>query len=114
MEPQLSSCDIQGLANIYFSAVHRYSLPSGNQNGHSHRSSISGLNGSRLDSFNVPKYLFPSDEDKPHNHLRELERLSTPDIKSYIKLTEPDDKFPTLSRRGDSNMVSFPTLNIAA
>jgi hypothetical protein len=64
------------------------------------------LNGSRLDSFNVPKYLFPSDEDKPHSHLRELERLSTPDIKSYIKLTEPDDKFPTLSRRGDSNVLS--------
>ncbi|KAJ5445497.1 Armadillo-like helical [Penicillium cf. griseofulvum] len=88
------------------SAAHRYSLPSGNPNGQSHRSSISGLNGSRLDSFNVPKYLFPSEEDKPHSHLRELERLSTPDIKSYIKLTEPDDKFPTLSRRGDSNMLS--------
>ncbi|KAJ5502517.1 Armadillo-like helical [Penicillium fimorum] len=88
------------------SAAHRYSLPSGNPNGQSHRSSISGLTGSRLDSFNIPKYLFPSDEDKPHSHLRELERLSTPDIKSYIKLTEPDDKFPTLSRRGDSNMLS--------
>ncbi|KAJ5867067.1 hypothetical protein N7534_001620 [Penicillium rubens] len=88
------------------SAAHRYSLPSGNPNGQTHRSSISGLNGSRLDTFNVPKYLFPSDEDKPHSHLRELERLSTPDIKSYIKLTEPDDKFPTLSRRGDSNMLS--------
>jgi hypothetical protein len=37
---------------------------------------------------NVPKYLFPSDEDKPHSHLRELERLSTPDIKSYIKFAD--------------------------
>ncbi|KAJ5787073.1 Armadillo-like helical [Penicillium paradoxum] len=90
------------------SAAHRYSLPSGNQNGHVHRSSISGLNGSRLDTFNVPKYLFPSDEDKSNGHLSELERLSTPDIKSYIKLTEPDDKFPTLSRRGDSVLSANP------
>ncbi|KAJ5571169.1 Armadillo-like helical [Penicillium sp. DV-2018c] len=88
------------------SAVHRYSLPAGNQNNHSHRQSFSGFNGSRLDTFNVPKYLFPSEDDKSHSHLRELERLSTPDIKSYIKLTEPDDKFPSLTRRGDSNMLS--------
>jgi hypothetical protein len=41
--------------------------------------------------------------------LDRLNRLSTPDIKSYIKMTEPDDKFPTLSRRDGSNLVSFMT-----
>lgn len=38
------------------------------------------------------------------NILRDEERLSTPDIKGYIKMTEPDDKFPTLRRDG-SNFV---------
>jgi hypothetical protein len=40
------------------------------------------------------------------NPLKDEDRLSTPDIKGYIKMTEPDDKFPTLSRRGGSNIVS--------
>ncbi|CAG7972485.1 unnamed protein product [Penicillium salamii] len=86
---------------------HRYSMPSGNTNGHS-RNSISGLSGvnSAIDKWSNTQYLFPGAEDKSLGHLRDLERLSTPDIKSYIKLTEPDDKFPTLSRRGDSNVLS--------
>lgn len=56
-----------------------------------------------VDSFAAAKYLFHDDDKAP---LKDEDRLSTPDIKSYIKLTEPDDKFPTLSRRDGSNIVS--------
>lgn len=82
-------------------------MPSGNSNGNG-RNSISGLSGVNpaLDKWSGTQYLFPGAEDKSLGHLKELERLSTPDIKSYIKLTEPDDKFPTLSRRGGSNVLS--------
>lgn len=85
-------------------SIHRYSLPSNNFNGQL-RSNIGGFNsGSGMDSFAAAKYLFHDDDKAP---LNEEERLSTPDIKSYIKLTEPDDKFPTLSRRDGSNIVSL-------
>ncbi|CAG7920435.1 unnamed protein product [Penicillium olsonii] len=86
---------------------HRYSMPSGHTNGHG-RNSISGLSSVNpaLDKWSGTQYLFPSADDKSLGHLRDLERLSTPDIKSYIRLTEPDDKFPTLSRRGDTNVLS--------
>ncbi|KAJ5115278.1 hypothetical protein NUU61_001037 [Penicillium alfredii] len=84
--------------------LHRYSLPSSNFGGQP-RPNVTGFNtGSGVDSFAAAKYLFPSDEDKAP--MRDEDRLSTPDIKSYIKLTEPDDKFPTLSRRGGSNLLS--------
>ncbi|KAJ5357727.1 hypothetical protein N7541_004885 [Penicillium brevicompactum] len=88
-------------------SAHRYSMPSGNTNGNS-RNSISGLSSVNpaLDKWAGTQYFFPSAEDKSLGHLREFERLSTPDIKSYISLTESDDKFPTLSRRGDSNVLS--------
>jgi hypothetical protein len=77
-------------------------MPSGNPNGNG-RHSISLTNGAPpVDKWSGTQYLFPTAEEKSLGHLRELERLSTPDIKSYIKLTEPDDKFPTLSRQGNS------------
>ncbi|KAI1994799.1 hypothetical protein LOZ51_001322 [Ophidiomyces ophidiicola] len=38
---------------------------------------------------------------------KEDERMSTPDVKSYLRMTDPDDKFPTLTRRdGDPNVLS--------
>ncbi|WEW56356.1 hypothetical protein PRK78_001799 [Emydomyces testavorans] len=40
-------------------------------------------------------------EDK----LKEEERMSTPDVKSYLRMTDPDDKFPTLTRRKDDPNV---------
>lgn len=82
-------------------------MPSGHSKGYA-RNSISGLSSTKpaLDKWSSTQYLFPSVEDKALGHLRDLERLSTPDIKGYITLTETDDKFPTLSRRGDSNVLS--------
>lgn len=56
-------------------------------------------NNSNLESFSAAKYLFPSEEENE-------DRVPTPDVKSYLKLTEPDDKFPTLSRRNESGLVS--------
>ena len=48
------------------------------------------------------------EEDKP----KEEERMSTPDVKSYLRMTDPDDKFPTLTRRGDDpNVVCAPNNN---
>lgn len=61
-------------------------------------------NPSGLESFSAAKYLFPHEDDR--DTLRDEDRLPTPDIKSYLKLTEPDDKFPTLSRRDESGLVS--------
>lgn len=62
--------------------------------------------GSAADSFAATKYLFHNDDNK--SPFKDEDRMPTPDIKSYIKLTEPDDKFPTLLRRGGSNLVSPP------
>lgn len=38
------------------------------------------------------------DEDKH----REEDRMATPDVTSYLRMTDPDDKFPTLVR-GDED-----------
>lgn len=70
------------------------------------RPSISGLsNPSGLDTFTAAKYLLHSEEDRAT--LKEEDRIPTPDIKSYLKLTDPDDKFPTLSRRDEAGLVSL-------
>lgn len=46
-----------------------------------------------------------SEEDKSKNE----DRVSTPDVKSYLRMTDPDDKFPTLVRRdGNPSVVSSP------
>ncbi|OJJ47950.1 hypothetical protein ASPZODRAFT_63370 [Penicilliopsis zonata CBS 506.65] len=90
-------------------SLHRYSMPSGGLGSASqYRSGGSGsgpgFNGSSgLETFTAAKYLF-HDDDK--NLLKDDDRISTPDIKSYLKMTDPDDKFPTLSRRDDSGLLS--------
>ncbi|EGE03881.1 RNA-binding protein [Trichophyton equinum CBS 127.97] len=44
-----------------------------------------------------------SEEDKSKNE----DRVSTPDVKSYLRMTDPDDKFPTLVRRdGNPSVLS--------
>ncbi|KAJ5670742.1 uncharacterized protein N7477_006105 [Penicillium maclennaniae] len=78
-------------------SVHRYSLPSNNFSS-TYRSNVGN------DSFAGTKHLFNRDNEK---HAFNAEhRLSTPDIQGYMKMTEPDDKFPTLYRRGGSNILS--------
>ena len=78
-------------------SVHRYSLPSNNFSS-PYRANVGN------DSFAGTKHLFNRDNEK---HVFNAEhRLSTPDIQGYMKMTEPDDKFPTLFRRGGSNIVS--------
>ncbi|KAB8212453.1 hypothetical protein BDV34DRAFT_208221 [Aspergillus parasiticus] len=85
-------------------AIHRYSMPSAGF-GSQLRPNISGFNNtSGLESFNTAKYLFHNEDDRAT--LKEEDRIPTPDIKSYLKLTDPDDKFPTLSRRDDSGLLS--------
>lgn len=70
------------------------------------RPNTSGYNNSAgLESFNAAKYMLHNDDDQPT--MKDEDRIPTPDIKSYLKLTEPDDKFPTLSRRDGSSIVSF-------
>lgn len=86
--------------------MHRYSLPSNNYGGQ-YRSQVNGYNaGPAVDSFAAAKHLFHGDDDKPL--MKDEDRMSTPDIKGIITMTEPDDKFPTLSRRNGSNIVSHP------
>ncbi|GAB1211576.1 hypothetical protein ATERTT37_000699 [Aspergillus terreus] len=86
-------------------SIHRYSMPSAGL-GSQLRPNISGFtnNSSGLDSFNAAKYLFHNEDDRAT--LKDEDRIPTPDIKSYLKLTDPDDKFPTLSRRDDSGLLS--------
>jgi hypothetical protein len=68
------------------------------------RPNISSFNNPSLETFNTAKYLLHNDDDR--STLKDEDRIPTPDIKSYLKLTEPDDKFPTLSRRDGSSLVS--------
>ncbi|KAM5459418.1 hypothetical protein McanMca71_002806 [Microsporum canis] len=42
-----------------------------------------------------------AEEDKSKHE----DRVSTPDVKSYLRMTDPDDKFPTLVRRDDNPSV---------
>lgn len=62
-------------------------------------------NNTGLESFSAAKYLLQNEDDRAT--VTEDDRIPTPDIKSYLKLTDPDDKFPTLSRRDDSGLVGF-------
>jgi hypothetical protein len=41
-------------------------------------------------------------EDEHHDKTKDDERIATPDVHSYLKMTDPDDKFPTLTRRDDN------------
>jgi hypothetical protein len=63
------------------------------------RSPTAGFSNSTLDSFSATKYLFHSEEDRATP--KDEDRLPTPDIKSYLRMTDPDDKFPSLSRRDE-------------
>lgn len=77
----------------------RSSVPGFNTNNSSNPN-----NNSTLESFSAAKYLFPSEDEND-------DRVPTPDVKSYLKLTEPDDKFPTLFRRNESGLVSSQLLS---
>ncbi|KAI9372007.1 hypothetical protein BJX61DRAFT_534343 [Aspergillus egyptiacus] len=82
-------------------SIHRYSMPSTGL-GSQIRPNISGYN--NLEPFNTAKYLLHNDDDR--STLKDEDRLPTPDIKRYLQMTEPDDKFPTLSRRDGSDLLS--------
>lgn len=104
----LLSCPItthilQSVNTNQVGSIHRYSMPSAGL-GSQIRPNTSNFPNSSLESFNAAKFLF-NDEDRAT--LKEEDRIPTPDIKSYLKLTDPDDKFPTLSRRDDSGLVSL-------
>ncbi|KAL4915774.1 hypothetical protein BDW62DRAFT_212470 [Aspergillus aurantiobrunneus] len=85
-------------------SIHRYSMPSTGLSSQI-RPNTSGFNSSSaLETFNTAKYLLHNDDDR--SLLKDEDRIPTPDIKSYLKLTETDDKFPTLSRRDGSSLLS--------
>lgn len=90
------------------SVNNRYSMPATGLSSQL-RSNLAGFgnnNTAGLDSFSAAKYLFHNEDDRAT--LKDEDRLPTPDIKSYLKMTDPDDKFPTLSRRDDnSGLVSL-------
>ncbi|RAK74848.1 putative RNA-binding protein [Aspergillus fijiensis CBS 313.89] len=85
-------------------SIHRYSMPSSGLGSQIRPNITSFDRSSGLESFNAAKYLFHSEDDP--SMLKDEDRIPTPDIKSYLKLTDPDDKFPTLSRRDDSGLLS--------
>jgi hypothetical protein len=57
-------------------------------------------NGSSMEPFNAARLLFGDEKGTP----KDEDRLPTPDIKSYLQMTDLDDKFPTLSH--NSGLVS--------
>ncbi|KAJ6141328.1 hypothetical protein N7470_010224 [Penicillium chermesinum] len=90
-------------------SLHRYSLPSNDFSsfggGPQYRANMGGFNPTpAIDSFAAAKHLFHGDDEKPL--MNDEDRMSTPDIKGIITMTEPDDKFPILSRRSGSNILS--------
>ncbi|PKX89731.1 putative RNA-binding protein [Aspergillus novofumigatus IBT 16806] len=85
-------------------SIHRYSMPSTGLGSQIRPNIAAFSNTSGLDSFSAAKYLFHNEDDRAT--VTEEDRIPTPDIKSYLKLTDPDDKFPTLSRRNDSGLLS--------
>lgn len=58
-------------------------------------------NSTAMEPFNAARLLFGDEKSAP----KDEDRLPTPDIKSYLKMTDLDDKFPTLSH--NSGLVSF-------
>lgn len=64
------------------------------------KSVTANYNSPAMEPFNAARLLFGDEKGGP----RDEDRLPTPDIKSYLKMTDPDDKFPTLSH--NSGMVS--------
>ncbi|KAL2821745.1 hypothetical protein BDW59DRAFT_174097 [Aspergillus cavernicola] len=85
-------------------SIHRYSMPTTGL-GSQIRPNLSSFNNpSSLESFNTAKYLLHDDDDR--STLKDEDRIPTPDIKRYLQLTETDDKFPTLSRRDGSSLLS--------
>lgn len=86
-----------GHANAHMNG-HMNGNTNGNTNGY-----MNGHNAtSGFDSFSAVKHFFHDDD---RSFAKDEPRLSTPDIKGYIRMTEPDDKFPTLRREG-TNIVS--------
>jgi hypothetical protein len=63
------------------------------------RSTVSAFNNPTLDSFSATKYLFPSEDGRATP--KDEDRFPTPDIKNYLQMTDPDDKFTTVTRRDD-------------
>lgn len=57
-----------------------------------------------LGHINTTSFLFGDDDHKPTSSSVQS-GLTSPDIKSYLQLTDPDDKFPTLIRRDDNSGI---------
>ena len=71
---------------------------------HSPTSSGMGFNNTvGLKSFTSAKYLLGEEEDDKMKEPKDEDRIPTPDVKSYLQLTDPDDKFPTLVRHDDNS-----------
>lgn len=64
------------------------------------KSVTANYNSPAMEPFNAARLLFGDEKGGP----KDEDRLPTPDIKSYLKMTDPDDKFPTLSH--NSGLVS--------
>lgn len=57
-----------------------------------------------MNTLNTSKYIFGEEHDAD---AKEEDRFPTPDIKTYLQLTDPDDRFPTLIRQDEhSGLVS--------
>jgi hypothetical protein len=69
------------------------------------KSVTANYNGPTMEPFNAARLLFGDEKGGP----KDEDRLPTPDIKSYLQMTDPDDKFPTLSH--NSGLVSSFCLN---
>lgn len=74
------------------------------QNGNGFSSVVGGLN-----PLNPARYFLNGhDEEDKFGDIKDEDRIPTPDVKSYLRLTDPDDKFPTLIRQdNNSGLVCY-------
>ncbi|KAH8691131.1 hypothetical protein BGW36DRAFT_400483 [Talaromyces proteolyticus] len=90
-------------------SIHRYSMPTTSLAAQL-RSTTATYNNSTLEPFNAAKLLFG---DESRGAPKDEDRLPTPDIKSYLRMTDLDDKFPTLSQNSGLLSANSDALDLA-
>ncbi|EED15139.1 RNA-binding protein, putative [Talaromyces stipitatus ATCC 10500] len=89
-------------------SIHRYSMPTTSLAAQL-KSVTASYNSPAMEPFNAARLLFGDEKNDP----KDEDRLPTPDIKSYLKMTDPDDKFPTLSHNSGILSANSDALDLA-
>ncbi|KAK2751378.1 hypothetical protein FQN55_001115 [Onygenales sp. PD_40] len=98
-------------------SMNRFSMPTSTFASQAHSTTATATNGFPrslgLNPFQSAKFAFGEDEEK--REPKDEDRMPTPDVSTYLKMTDPDDnKFPTLIRRDDNTGLLSLSANSAA